>query len=71
MMNGNRCIVPLSVAEGGMETFVCAFAATGEGRYEISWIWLVPRGPSLVLPEGVDGELDPEEFLENVKIECA
>ncbi|TFK80097.1 hypothetical protein K466DRAFT_667830 [Polyporus arcularius HHB13444] len=44
---------------------------TSEGRYEISWIWLVPRGLDLTLPEGVDGELDPQEFLDNMKIEWA
>ncbi|TFK79970.1 hypothetical protein K466DRAFT_504692 [Polyporus arcularius HHB13444] len=42
-----------------------------EGRYEISWIWLVPRGSSMTLPDGVDGQLDPSEFLENVKVEWA
>ncbi len=43
----------------------------GEGRYEISWIWLVPRGADLAMPDGVEGELDPNEFLENVKVEWA
>ncbi|TFK79956.1 hypothetical protein K466DRAFT_504721 [Polyporus arcularius HHB13444] len=43
----------------------------GEGRYEISWIWLVPRGADLSMPDGVEGELDPNEFLENVKVEWA
>ncbi len=42
-----------------------------EGRYEMSWIWLVPRGPGMALLEGVDGQLDPAEFLENVKVEWA
>lgn len=42
-----------------------------KGRYEMSWIWLVPRGSGFALPEGVMGELDPNEFLTNVKVEWA
>ncbi len=42
-----------------------------EGRYQMSWIWLVPRGSGMALPDGVDGQLDPAEFLENVKVEWA
>ncbi len=44
---------------------------SSEGRWEMSWIWRVPRGPGQVMPQGVEGELDPGEFLENVKVEWA
>ncbi|KAI0741518.1 hypothetical protein C8Q80DRAFT_1221541 [Daedaleopsis nitida] len=42
-----------------------------EGWFEISWIWLVPRGSGSFLPEGVQGDLNPEEFLANVKVKWA
>ncbi len=43
-----------------------------EGRYEISWIWLVCRGPGdASIPSGVETQLDPREFLENMKVEWA
>ncbi|KAI0739804.1 hypothetical protein C8Q80DRAFT_1124130 [Daedaleopsis nitida] len=44
-----------------------------EGRFEISWIWLVPRAASgpMTPPDGVQGDLDPDEFLANVKVEWA
>ena len=44
--------------------------ALGEGYYEISWIWLVPRNgtdPSTA----ASGTLDRNEFLENIKVEWA
>ncbi|TFK80022.1 hypothetical protein K466DRAFT_504583, partial [Polyporus arcularius HHB13444] len=44
---------------------------TSEGRYEVSWIWLVGRGADGTLPGGVEGELDPGEILENIKVEWA
>ncbi|KAI0744413.1 hypothetical protein C8Q76DRAFT_606972, partial [Earliella scabrosa] len=44
---------------------------SSEGRFEISWIWLVPRSADGALPDGVDGRLDPNELLENLKVEWA
>lgn len=46
--------------------------STSEGRYQISWIWLVSRGPGdTTVLNGVQTELDPNEFLENMKVEWA
>ncbi len=44
---------------------------TSEGRYQLLWIWLVARGPDGALPDGVEGELDDGEILENIKVEWA
>ncbi|RDX39980.1 hypothetical protein OH76DRAFT_1423978 [Lentinus brumalis] len=46
---------------------------TSEGRFEVSWIWLVPRGPAMAQPDSsdADADLDPTEFLENMKVEWA
>ncbi len=43
---------------------------SSEGRYQISWIWLVPRGPGQAIPTAYD-VLDPKEFLENMRSEWA
>ncbi|RPD52680.1 hypothetical protein L226DRAFT_527495 [Lentinus tigrinus ALCF2SS1-7] len=46
---------------------------SSKGHYEILWIWLVPRSSSdgTVLLDGIEGEINPEELLDNIKVEWA